>query len=201
VRAANVDVLEGLSAGFADDSDQVYHGIDARQAPLDRVCLEDVSWMAGCRPDAWRPGVIRGRRKGASPASSSEPGFGRRSGPGTSRRSPPVRSRSPGRSKVRLPSISARCPAVTLSDTGGNGECAQCRRSERLRVGDGVVHDARRSGSSARTLPGAQPGRAGRHPAPNGIQPRRGSARRQRPVALARLGATALVNLYTGVLA
>jgi hypothetical protein len=43
--------------------------------------LEDVSWTAGCRPDAWRPGVIRGRRKGASPASSSEPGFGRRSGP------------------------------------------------------------------------------------------------------------------------
>jgi hypothetical protein len=43
--------------------------------------LEDVSWMAGCRPDAWRPGVIPGRRKGASPAASSEPGFGRRSGP------------------------------------------------------------------------------------------------------------------------
>ena len=24
--------------------------------------LEDGSWMAGCRPGAWRPGVIRGRR-------------------------------------------------------------------------------------------------------------------------------------------
>ena len=43
--------------------------------------VEDVSWMAGCRPDAWRPGVIRGRRKGASLASSGELGFGRRSGP------------------------------------------------------------------------------------------------------------------------
>jgi hypothetical protein len=45
LRAANVDVLEGLGAGFADDADQVYHGIDAPQATLDRVCLEDVSWM------------------------------------------------------------------------------------------------------------------------------------------------------------
>jgi hypothetical protein len=48
--------------------------------------------------------------------------------PGTSRWSPPGRSRSPGRSKVRLPSMSGPCPAVTLSDTGGRGERAQCRR-------------------------------------------------------------------------
>ena len=55
-------------------------GSPGRDAPMLQE-LEDVSWMAGCRPDAWRPGVIRGRRKGAILASSSEPGFGRRSGP------------------------------------------------------------------------------------------------------------------------
>jgi hypothetical protein len=54
-------------------------GEPGRDAPMLQE-LEDVSWMAGCRPDAWRPGVIRGRRKGASPAASSAPGFGRRSG-------------------------------------------------------------------------------------------------------------------------
>src|SRR5690242_1519454 len=54
-------------------------GSPGRDAPMLQE-LKDVSWMAGCRPDAWRPGVIRGRRKGASLASSSEPGFGRRSG-------------------------------------------------------------------------------------------------------------------------
>jgi len=37
--------------------------------------VEDVSWMAGCRPDAWRPGVIRGRRKGASPGSIQRAGL------------------------------------------------------------------------------------------------------------------------------
>ena len=55
-------------------------GSPVREAPMLQE-LEDVSWMVGCRLDAWRPGVIRGRRKGASPASSSAPGFGRRSGP------------------------------------------------------------------------------------------------------------------------
>ena len=59
--------------------------------------------MVGCRPDAWRPGVIRGRRKGASLASSSEPGFGRRSGPRNVAAEPASAFPAAGHSKVRLP--------------------------------------------------------------------------------------------------
>jgi hypothetical protein len=94
--------------------------------------LEDVSWIAGCRLDALRPGVIRGRRKSASPGSIQRAGLRQAvRPPGTSRRSPPVRSRSPGRSKMRLPSMSAARHAVTLSDTGRHGERAHCRRYAR----------------------------------------------------------------------
>jgi len=73
--------------------------------------------------------AIRGRRKGASPGSIQRAGLRQAvRPPGTSRRSPPVRSRSPGRSKMRLPSMSAARHAVTLSDTRRHGERAHCRR-------------------------------------------------------------------------
>lgn len=80
--------------------------------------FEDGSWMAGLPTGCLETGVIWADGRVPARESSSRPGFGRWSGPGTSRRRPPVRSRSPGRSKVRLPSMSAPCTAVTLSDTG-----------------------------------------------------------------------------------
>ena len=89
--------------------------------------LEDGSWMAGLPTRCLETGVIWADGRVPARESSSRPGFGRWSGPGTPRRRPPVRSRSPGRSKVRLPSLSAPCTAVTLSDTGRHGERAHCR--------------------------------------------------------------------------
>ena len=107
--------------------------------------------MAGCRPDAWRPGVIRGRRKGASP--------GRRSAPRNVAAEPASAFPSPGRSKMRLPSMSAARHAVTLSGTGRHGERAHCRRSGRFGLRRCPVFKTSVAGCSVRPhADGVRPG-------------------------------------------
>ena len=87
--------------------------------------LLDGRLPTGCLETRGDPGQAEGCQPRNHPASQASAGG---QAPGTSRRSPPVRSRSPGRSKMRLPSMSAPCHAVTLSDTGRHGERAHCRR-------------------------------------------------------------------------
>jgi hypothetical protein len=125
--------------------------------------LLDGRLPTGCLETRGDPGQAEGYRPRNHPASQASAGG---QAPGTSRRSPPVRSRSPGRSKVRLPGMSAPCHAVTLSDTGRHGERAHCRRS-------GVRHERERrrvlsliTESSARMFPGGEPWQAGRDLAP-----------------------------------
>jgi len=105
--------------------------------------------LDGCRPDAWRPGVIRGRRKGTGP------GIIQRARLRQAVRPPELRGGArqcvPGRrgaGKVRLPGMSAPRRAVTLSDTRRHGERAHCRRSARLRKIMRSSTGAHRSGRS-----------------------------------------------------
>jgi hypothetical protein len=86
--------------------------------------LLDGRLPTGCLETRGDPGQAEGCQPRQHPASQASAGG---QAPGTSRRSPPVRSRSPGRSKVRLPSMSAPSHAVTLSDTRRHGERAHCR--------------------------------------------------------------------------
>ena len=86
--------------------------------------LLDGRLPAGCLETGGDPGQAEGCQPRNHPARQASAGG---QAPGTSRRSPPVRSRSPGRSKVRLPSMSAPRHTVTLSDTGRHGERAHCR--------------------------------------------------------------------------
>jgi len=58
----------------------------------------------------------------------------------------PRQSRPPLRSSKRLPETSVSLPGITLSDKGGQGERAHCRRSERGPEPDGLTYAARRSG-------------------------------------------------------
>jgi hypothetical protein len=96
--------------------------------------LLDGRLPTGCLETGGDPGQAEGCQPRQHPASRASAGG---QAPGTSRRSPPVRSRSPGRSKMRLPSMSAARHAVTLSDTRRHGERAHCRRS----VSSGAVID------------------------------------------------------------
>jgi hypothetical protein len=93
--------------------------------------LLDGRLPTGCLETRGDPGQAEGCQPRQHPASQASAGG---QAPGTSRRSPPVRSRSPGRSKMRLPSMSAARHAVTLSDTRRHGERAHCRRSVRAGV-------------------------------------------------------------------
>jgi hypothetical protein len=86
--------------------------------------LLDGRLQTGCPETRGDPGQAEGCQPRNHPASQASAGG---QAPGTSRRGPPVRSQSPGRSKVRLPSMSAPRHAVTLSDTGRHGERAHCR--------------------------------------------------------------------------
>jgi hypothetical protein len=108
--------------------------------------------MAGCRPDSWRPGVIRGRRKGPSPASSSKPGFGRRSGLRIVAAEPasafPVARAPQGAASQHVRSGHA----VTLSDTGRHGERAHCRRSVLEQPPRSGSFEARRTASSVAVI-------------------------------------------------
>jgi hypothetical protein len=66
--------------------------------------LLDGRLPTGCLETGGDPGQAEGCQPRQHPASRASAGG---QAPGTSRRSPPVRSRSPGRSKMRLPSMSA----------------------------------------------------------------------------------------------
>jgi hypothetical protein len=72
--------------------------------------LLDGRLPTGCLETRGDPGQAEGCQPRDHPASQASAGG---QAPGTSRRSPPVRFRSPGRSKVRLPSMSAPSHAVT----------------------------------------------------------------------------------------
>jgi hypothetical protein len=72
------------------------------------------------------PGRSRGRGMDVTPGSSSGG-----PDPGTSRWSSPARSRSPGTGGCGCPARPHLCPAVTLSDMGGQGERSPSRRSVR----------------------------------------------------------------------
>jgi hypothetical protein len=111
---------------------------------------------AGCLETRGDPGQAEGYRPRNHPASQASAGG---QAPGTSRRSPPVRSQSPGRSKVRLPGMSAPCHAVTLSDTGRHGERTHCRRSGRFGLRRCPVFKTSVAGCSVRPhADGVRPG-------------------------------------------
>jgi len=107
------------------------------------------SGTAGCLKTLSGPGPCR--ETDASPGSSSGPDTGRRPGPQNVAMGQRVPYWSPGRRRVRLPGAAAPQLAVTLSDTGGQGERAHCRRYARLRAASPEVAPASRTGRSGAT--------------------------------------------------
>ncbi len=107
------------------------------------------SVCCSCRR-AWRTGFrMAGHRQAGGLETSDDPGqgrtpardhpagsgtSGRRPCPGTSRWTRPVRSRLAEAREGAVARLSAPCyrAPVTLSDTGGQGERAHCRRSARI---------------------------------------------------------------------
>jgi hypothetical protein len=166
----------------------VGHGAGVSGKP--RPGRPDAAGTRGRLLDGWLPTGCLETRGDPGQAEGCQPGIIQRArlrqavrAPGTSRRSPPVRSRSPGRSKVRLPSMSAPRHAVTLSDTGRHGERAHCRLIETLgrryepgRDGSELGRSAKRSrraGSSSACRPAGLGFRTTCRPA--GTSPWRGS--------------------------